>query len=296
MKKIIFLLLFILIYSTNIFSQNNKVGEKYVFEFRDGTTIIGTFIKEEQGNIYITDESGKETYIPEVMVVNVISFESSLVKNGEYWFPNLHDSRYFFSPSAFGLEKGEGYYSTSYFYLWQAQIGITDNFSFGAGTTPLGIPIMLNVKLTSTLSEKSNLAYGWLFVTDRTGNLFSLNMPFSVYTAGTKENNFTIGTGLAISDNIGAEDIVINLATTRRLSKRFSFVFETWVFYAFSDINIRFLGGPGLRYFRKINRITARNGAGASTWDFQFLTTPELLNQKDAPIIFIPMVGRSWKF
>ena len=75
MKKIIFLVFFILFFITNIFSQNNKVGEKYVFEFRDGTTIIGTFIKEEQGNIYITDESGKETYIPEVMVVNVISFE-----------------------------------------------------------------------------------------------------------------------------------------------------------------------------------------------------------------------------
>ena len=118
MKKNICLLFLFLFFITNIFSQNNKVGEKYVFEFRDGTTIIGTFIKEEQGNIYITDDSGKETYIPEVMVVNVISFESSSVKNGEYWFPNLHDSRYFFSPSAFGLEKGEGYYNTSYFYLW----------------------------------------------------------------------------------------------------------------------------------------------------------------------------------
>ena len=93
-KKCFFIISFFFL--LQVYSQNNKVGEKYVFEFRDGTTIIGTFVKEEQGNIYITDESGKETYIPEVMVVNVISFDSSLVKNGEYWFPNLHDSRYFF--------------------------------------------------------------------------------------------------------------------------------------------------------------------------------------------------------
>ena len=50
-----------------------------------------------------------------------------------------------------------------------------------------------------------------------------------------------------------------------------------------------FLGGPGIRYFRKINRVTARNGAGASTWDFQLLMNPEFDGM-------IPMFGASRKF
>ena len=53
--------------------------------------------------------------------------------------------------------------------------------------------------------------------------------------------------------------------------------------------NANFLGGPGIRYFRKVNRVTARNGAGASTWDIQFLTNPDMEG-------IIPVFGASRKF
>ncbi len=52
MKKIIFLINLICFSVTILYSQSKEeVGEKYVYEFRDGTTIIGTFQKEEQGNV-----------------------------------------------------------------------------------------------------------------------------------------------------------------------------------------------------------------------------------------------------
>ena len=50
-----------------------------------------------------------------------------------------------------------------------------------------------------------------------------------------------------------------------------------------------FLGGPGVRYFRKVNRVTSRNGAGASTWDIQFLYNPQFER-------IIPVFGASRKF
>ena len=53
MKKIITITSFVLVIMSSVFSQTNEVGKKYVYEFRDGTTIIGTFIKDEAGNIYI---------------------------------------------------------------------------------------------------------------------------------------------------------------------------------------------------------------------------------------------------
>ena len=52
-------------------AQTDVVGKKYIYEFRDGTTIIGTFVKDEAGNIYITEPDGKETYIPRVMVAQI---------------------------------------------------------------------------------------------------------------------------------------------------------------------------------------------------------------------------------
>ena len=116
MKKIILISVCLVYFSNSASSQNiskqladnSEVGERYIYEFRDGTTIIGDFIKDEEGNIYITDLEGKETYIPRVMIAQVHVANNERVKNGEYWFPNLHDSRYFFSPSGFGLEKVKG--------------------------------------------------------------------------------------------------------------------------------------------------------------------------------------------
>ena len=83
-------IVFGLIIIGSAFSQTNVVGKKYIYEFRDGTTIIGIFVKAEGGNIYINDLEGIETYLPRVMVAQIHEVTDANIKNGEYWFPNLH--------------------------------------------------------------------------------------------------------------------------------------------------------------------------------------------------------------
>ena len=126
MKKFICTFFTFLLVSNFTFSQT--VGEKYIWEFRDGTIIYGEFIKTTNANIIITDDTGEEVYIPKVMIAQRHEANEENYKDGEYFFPNLHDTRYFFSPSAFGLEKGEGYYSNSYSIAWQFQYGISDTW------------------------------------------------------------------------------------------------------------------------------------------------------------------------
>ena len=130
-----FSLIFALLICSSVFAQELTIDKKYIFEFRDGTTIIGTYLYSKEGNIWIKDLSNDEVYLPKVMVANVHLANENNIVEGEYWFPNLHDTRYFFSPSAFGLENGEGYYSHSYFFLWQTQYGISDDISIGFGTS-----------------------------------------------------------------------------------------------------------------------------------------------------------------
>ena len=308
MRKVILttLLLFTL---NSIFSQNNKVGKKYIYEFRDGTTIIGTYDRSEKGNIYIKDLEGEEVYIPKVMVAQIHEATDDNIKNGEYWFPNLHDSRYFFSPSAFGLRQGEGYYGHSYWMLWQAQFGITDEFSIGGGTTVFGFPATLNAKYSFNIKNDINAAMGWFWIGDLFGwtsvDMESLiNMPYAVVTKGSRENNITLGMGYNLStpfqevrDDIGVdtesilseERLVLNIGGTFRTARRFALVFEGWVLNG--DGKFQLMGGPGIRYFRKINRVTAKNGAGAKSWDFQFMHFPDMGDGT-----FIPMVGHSQKF
>ncbi len=306
MKQLILTTAILLLTISSLFSQTNEVGKKYIYEFRDGTTIIGTFDREEHGNIYIKNLKGKETYLPRVMVAQTHEVTDDNLQDGEYWFPNLHDTRYFFSPSAFGLEKGEGYFGHSYWMLWQAQFGITDELSIGGGTTFWGFPATLNAKYSFNINKDFNYAMGWFWV----GDLFGwtggemgslLNMPYMVVTKGSKENNITLGAGYNLAtpfddwrDNEieASKRLVLNIGGTFRASRRFAFVFEGWMLNAFGE-EPEVMGGPGIRYFRKINRVTARNGAGAKTWDFQLMHFPG--TDGDGPTFF-PMVGASQKF
>ena len=77
-------------------SKKYSEGQKYVFEFRDGTIIIGTFVRVGEGNVYIKDLGGEEIYIPKVLIAQIHLATNDHVKGDEFWFPNLHDSRYFF--------------------------------------------------------------------------------------------------------------------------------------------------------------------------------------------------------
>ena len=122
-------------------------------------------------------------------------------------------------------------------------------------------------------------------------------MPYAVFTNGSRENNFTVGLGYNIpfNDDIdldAAERLVVNFGGTTRAARRFSLVFEGWLLNSFSDESM-FMGGPGVRYFRKVNRVTAKNGAGAKSFDFQLMRFPWM--DSEGPL-FIPVIGFSQKF
>ena len=301
MKKFTFILFICLLVSNFTFSQT--VGEKYIWEFRDGTIIHGSFVKSESGNIYITDDKGEEVYIPKVMIAQRHIATEENYKNGEYFFPNLHDTRYFFSPSAFGLEKGEGYYNNAYYMMWQFQYGITDNISLGGGSTLWGFPATINLKYSDNISDNLNYSFGYFYVGDlfntiNNGEVNLLSMPYALITKGSKEKNISLGLSYnfakPFNDNFNYESgfrsqrLVLNVGAISRLSRRYAFVFEGWFM---NPENLFFMGGPGIRYFSKVKRITASNGAGAKTVDFQIF-----IMANDGDNVVLPMIGRSWRF
>ena len=284
---------------SSVFAQDLIKDKKYIFEFRDGTTIIGNYLYSKDGNIWIKDILNDEVYLPKVMVAQIHEANENNIVDGEYWFPNLHDTRYFFSPSAYGLVEGEGYYGHSYWLLWQMQYGVSDDLSVGFGTTLIGLPTSLNVKYCQEIKKNLNAAFGYFWV----GDLFNvtrgdensfINLPYTVLTTGSKEKNLSIGFGYNLQEisngDIDAIDrIAFNVGGVTRTSRRFSLVFEAWLLNIGSDEPVA-LGGPGVRYYRKINRVSAKNGAGAKTFDIQLFMSSLL----DGAII--PMFGASQRF
>jgi hypothetical protein len=90
---------------------------------------------------------------------------------------------------------------------------------------------------------------------------------------------------------LSEERLVLNVGGTFRTGRRFALVFEGWILNG--DGELEFMGGPGIRYFRKINRVTAKNGAGAKSWDFQLMHFPGM-GDGGGPT-FIPTIGHSQK-
>jgi hypothetical protein len=134
-----------------------------------------------------------------------------------------------------------------------------------------------------------------------------LNMPYAVITKGSKENNITLAAAYNLATPFDdwrdtevdpSERLVLNSGGTFRMGRRFAFVFEAWLLnskdYLTGERTFEIMGGPGIRYFRKINRVTAKNGAGAKTFDFQLVHFPGMGEGGGA--YFFPMFGASQKF
>ena len=104
---------------SSVYAQELTKDKKYIFEFRDGTTIIGTYLYSKEGNVWIKDKLNDEVYLPKVMVAKIHEANENNIVNGEYWFPN-YTIHVIFSPHLPGLKR-EGIMVTPTF-IWQCNM------------------------------------------------------------------------------------------------------------------------------------------------------------------------------
>jgi len=322
MKKLL-LLLIIALFSMSIFAQDVK--NLYLFEFEDESEYVGELISDSPDNVTVKRMDGSVVNLPAYRIIKRTKIDESQwdAKSGEMIFPNLHDTRYFFSPSAFALEKGEGYYMHTYWLYWAGQVGITDHLSVGFGSTFWGLPATLSAKYTLPITDDLTSAVGWFwignpFVSSEDENVGEwakktwVNMPFAVITKGDKEKNITLGVGYNIKSK-DSSPFVLNLGGTYRLSRNLAFVAEGWMLtHSYKEetennsydnkTSLMIFGGPGIRWFRKKTKKRmfglGRKGKGASVIDFQLMFFKV---DNDDPNTFefvgpIPMIGTSTRF
>ena len=84
--------------------------------------------------------------------------------------------------------------------------------------------------------------------------------------------------------------LALNVGGITRFSRRFSLVFEAWL-VNIGAMNLLHWGGPGVRYYRKINRVSAKNGAGAKTFDVQLFMSSLLYWKCYYPHVWIEQVN-----
>jgi hypothetical protein len=163
-----------------------------------------------------------------------------------------HDSRYFFSPSAYTLKQGEFYYNTLYFFLHDIQVGLSDQFSLGLGTTIVGIPMYINAKVGFQLGEKTQLAFGDMAVLGTYDVDFFGNLAYATITRGSKDTNISLSVGaLSTTDNDVTDEtfsMVYNLSGMVKASDYIYFVTENY-FFGYNKIEYAYFYGDDFNSF-----------------------------------------------
>lgn len=290
--SIIFL---ITILSSNLFAQADtyEKDQRIIITMKNGAVYEGTITNETETELVINTENASISLLKdEFKKVEHVNYD------GEFLFRNSHSTRYFYSPTAIPLKKGEGYYQNLMVLANTANVGVTDNISVGGGfefvSLIVGMPIAtVNTKVGFQVADKLHLGAGLRLITFQ-GEY--LTTPFGVATYGTAETNVSIAAGANISSFV---DNKLTLGPTvisasHRVSNRISLMTENWFWNVENDefgnaleLNTIHLGIHGLRVHTR-----------KSTFDFGVMTT-NLLKDSFLDVNYvvpIPYVGYSYAF
>ena len=238
----------------NVFSQTEtdtlKQEQIVVIKMKNGDEYKGTISKKDNETITLKTVNGEINLI----AINVGSIENYNYE-GNFEFPNPHDTRYFFGPSGIPIKKGKGYYQNVLVTTNFVNYGITKNISIGGGfefiSTALGSPIwFLTPKVGFDISE--NIHVGGGFIMAGFADEGTATLGYGVFTLGHAETNLSIGAGYGLIDGDLSDYPAIMISGTHRVSKNIALLSENYVFpNSFGDP--LYFGIHGIRILSKKN-------------------------------------------
>lgn len=289
MKYYSILLLITLYFDSTVSAQKQKpildfnTTDTYLITMKDESTFTGKFVEKRDNIIIIATKSARV----ELLMAEIVSakkIDESRFVNGKYWFPNPHHSRYLFSPSAFNLKKGEGYYQNIYGVINSVNYGLSDHFTLGVGTEIIslfsGFPVLMVTPKFGGYEIGNNLhAGGGAFLAAAEGGIFGIG--YGMITKGTEDKNITFGLGWAFSSDGDLETKpVATISGMYRFRKNMAFISENWL-VPFEGYKPFF--SYGLRFFGEQIAV-----------DIAFINSPDIA--RDAIAIGIPYVDFVYKF
>ncbi|MEP7346250.1 MAG: hypothetical protein ABI877_13340 [Gemmatimonadaceae bacterium] len=212
----------------------------HVLRLRDGSQLVGRVERVTRDSVRIAIRSGPIS-VARGEVLEVREVPQSQVKNGDVRFPNPQSTRLLFSPTAFPMEKGSGYFSDIYLFFVSAQYAFTDRFSLGAGMSVFPLDnfadnlFYITPKYTIVDAPQVKLSLGGFLGTAglASDDLFvdgnSVGIFYGVGSTGTRDSNVSLGLGWGYVGGEIADQPVVMLGAQGRVSKRVSLITENWI-------------------------------------------------------------------
>lgn len=244
MKYILTILLISLsfLFPSWIFSQTETgVGQLVELRTDDGNTYVGEIKRMTESEIVLMTQSLGEITLERSSITKVIykNGDQELDKNA-YPVDYHNSTHYLVNPSAFSLKKGQSYYENIGVFFNSYSVGITDNFSISGGLELIS-PLFDKRAPSLYFSPKFSLPFGekaggvsvgsTLLVAFDGGDPITIGVVQASLTLGSRNNNFTVGSGIGYSFDNGITDEVLPfyLSGMWRLSKKISLITDNFI-------------------------------------------------------------------
>jgi hypothetical protein len=206
-------------------------------ETTDGNVFIGTLVTEDDQEVVLTTERLGTITIARADIRRMRAIEPDRLRDGEYWFANPQSTRYFFAPNAIGLPAGGGYYQNTWIFLNNVNVGVTRNFSMGAGTVPVfllgasALPFWLLPKVSvSTPADNVHLAAGAVLGGILGADGEGAGLVYGVTTLGSRDANLSIGLGYGYAGSEWSSTPALTLSGMARVGRTTYLITENYAF------------------------------------------------------------------
>lgn len=224
--------------------NNQEVLSEVVL--KDGNIIRGKVLSEYKDSIIFNSVlTGNITILrSDILFIKNFTPEN---KGSKLVYENLA-SRYFFSPSAINMKKGEGYYQNTLFSLSTFNYAISDYVTIGGGfelfSLILGTPIIIiTPKISYPVSDNLHIGGGYLYanIIGLENNSPGINIAYGNLTYGSSKSNISLNIGTSLTYK-GRPTFTLN--GFHQLSPKFGLMTENWFIPSWDDnyANLNIIG------------------------------------------------------
>lgn len=254
-----FLLLYFWLTATGCLAQTGTDSTTtYRLETTDGNEYLGNILEQDTEKVRFKTQKLGTLTIARTDIKSLTAVSPGRIKNGNYWFDNPQATRYLFSPNGYGLQKGEGYYQNVWVFVNQVSVGITNNFSVGAGMVPIFLfggptPIWILPKFSMpVVKDKFNIGAGALIgtVLNTQGDDYGeadnsgFGIAYGLATFGSRDKNLSVGLGYGYAAGEWSNSPTVTLNGLIRTGSRGYFITENYLISAGSEtLGLISLGG-----------------------------------------------------
>ncbi|RLD25093.1 MAG: hypothetical protein DRI71_00610 [Bacteroidetes bacterium] len=196
-------------------------------EMYDGNEFRGVLVAIDEEKVVLKSNALGQITLYRKYIKKIEMVDSLEVKAAKPGYSEIHSTRYLFTSSAYGLEKGDSYYQNILVFYNQYNVGITDRFSMSFGILPFFLiagsptPVGVTPKYSFPVAkDKVNLSVGVLIGDIIGENNGIIALPHVTATFGSREKNVSIGMGYVFADGQLVPYPVINFSGLIKVSRR----------------------------------------------------------------------------